>query len=186
MNQIGKKISESRKLKGLTQEELAEFAKMNLRTIQRIENSENIPRGKTLHTLCEVLELNIADFEVNAVQTKKIYYLKNLFDIFFLIIFNVILISIIGFLTLDSGANLNSRFGGYLLSFFIPLFIVYKTFEMNPLERILKFGTGYFLYGVISIIVVSFPIVFVTGLLPCLLISLGTLYYGKIIIYNEK
>lgn len=44
MNWIAKKISETRKIKGLTQEELAEKAKINLRTIQRIENSESEPR----------------------------------------------------------------------------------------------------------------------------------------------
>ena len=32
----GKKICEARKLKGLTQEKLAELANVNLRTIQRI------------------------------------------------------------------------------------------------------------------------------------------------------
>jgi transcriptional regulator with XRE-family HTH domain len=36
MNLIANKISETRKTKGLTQEELAELSKVNLRTIQRI------------------------------------------------------------------------------------------------------------------------------------------------------
>jgi len=43
MNEIGQKIREVRKRKGLSQEELAESAKVNLRTIQRIENNENEP-----------------------------------------------------------------------------------------------------------------------------------------------
>ena len=46
MNEIGKKIRDVRKKKGLSQEELAESAKVNLRTIQRIENNESEPRGK--------------------------------------------------------------------------------------------------------------------------------------------
>ncbi|WP_220628112.1 helix-turn-helix domain-containing protein [Confluentibacter sediminis] len=37
MNSIGTKILEIRKSKGLTQEELVELSKVNLRTIQRIE-----------------------------------------------------------------------------------------------------------------------------------------------------
>ncbi|WNH11717.1 helix-turn-helix domain-containing protein [Thalassobellus suaedae] len=61
MNDIGNKIKEVRKRKGLSQEELAEAAKVNLRTIQRIENNENEPRGKTLHLICEVLDLNTED-----------------------------------------------------------------------------------------------------------------------------
>src|SRR5690606_29186605 len=47
--------------KGLTQEELSESAKVNLRTIQRIENNESEPRGKTLNLICQVLELNAED-----------------------------------------------------------------------------------------------------------------------------
>ncbi|MCB0540285.1 MAG: helix-turn-helix transcriptional regulator, partial [Bacteroidetes bacterium] len=48
MDYIANKIIEVRKLKGLSQEELAEKAQVNLRTIQRIENGENKPREKTL------------------------------------------------------------------------------------------------------------------------------------------
>lgn len=58
MNEIGKKIRELRKKKGLSQEELAESAKVNLRTIQRIENDESEPRGKTLNLICGVLDIN--------------------------------------------------------------------------------------------------------------------------------
>ncbi len=56
MENIGKKIVELRKSKGYTQEELAEKAKVNLRTIQRIENDENKPSGNTLKLICEALE----------------------------------------------------------------------------------------------------------------------------------
>lgn len=61
MSIIGEKISASRKAKGLTQEEVAELSKVNLRTIQRIENNENEPRGKTLILICEVLDINLED-----------------------------------------------------------------------------------------------------------------------------
>ncbi|MDP5202441.1 helix-turn-helix domain-containing protein [Flavobacterium sp. DG2-3] len=61
MNEIGKKIKELRKKKGLSQEELAEYSKVNLRTIQRIENDENEPRGRTLNLICEALDVNAED-----------------------------------------------------------------------------------------------------------------------------
>lgn len=61
MSIIGKTIFEARKSKGLTQEELADLTKVNLRTIQRIENNESEPRGKTLNLICDVLEINIED-----------------------------------------------------------------------------------------------------------------------------
>jgi len=61
METIGEKIAEIRKRKGLTQEQLAEEAKINLRTLQRIENGETEPRGNTLRALCTILEINIED-----------------------------------------------------------------------------------------------------------------------------
>lgn len=58
MNELGNKIRELRKKKGLSQEELAELAGINLRTIQRIENNESEPRGNTLHLICKALNIN--------------------------------------------------------------------------------------------------------------------------------
>ena len=86
---------------------------------------------------------------------------------------------IIGWMTLDSEANLNTRFAGLLLSFFIPIFIVFMTRGMNRTERTLKFGTGFVVYIISSIIIVGFPTAFVTGLLVCLAICLLTLFYGE-------
>ncbi|RKR12406.1 putative Tic20 family protein [Maribacter vaceletii] len=73
MNEIGKKIREIRKQKGLSQEGLAESAKVNLRTIQRIENNESEPRGKTLNLICEVLDLNAEDILDYGKQPNKSY-----------------------------------------------------------------------------------------------------------------
>ena len=61
MKNFGDKLKEVRKIKGLSQEELADSANVNLRTIQRIENNESEPRGKTLNQICLVLNLNIED-----------------------------------------------------------------------------------------------------------------------------
>jgi len=53
---MSRKILELRKSKGYTQEELAEKAKVNLRTIQRIEHGENKPSANTLKLICEALD----------------------------------------------------------------------------------------------------------------------------------
>ncbi|KOS07073.1 DNA-binding protein [Flavobacterium akiainvivens] len=55
MTTVGKKIAEIRKQKGLTQEELSEAAKINLRTLQRIEKDETEPRGNSLQGICAAL-----------------------------------------------------------------------------------------------------------------------------------
>ena len=61
METIRSKISKIRKQKGMSQEELSELAKINLRTIQRIEKDENEPRGNTLKSICEALQINIEE-----------------------------------------------------------------------------------------------------------------------------
>lgn len=54
--ELGKKISELRKAKGLTQEELVEKCNLNVRTIQRIEAGEVTPRSYTINALFEALD----------------------------------------------------------------------------------------------------------------------------------
>lgn len=66
METIGTKITQLRKQKALSQEELADLAKVNVRTIQRIENNETTPRGTTLKLICNALEVSpdeIVNFE---------------------------------------------------------------------------------------------------------------------------
>lgn len=66
METIGTKITQLRKQKALSQEELADLAKVNVRTIQRIENNETTPRGATLKLICDALEVTpdeIVNFE---------------------------------------------------------------------------------------------------------------------------
>lgn len=61
METIGSKISKIRKQKGMSQEELSDLSKINLRTLQRIEKDENEPRGNTLKQICEALKINIEE-----------------------------------------------------------------------------------------------------------------------------
>jgi len=53
----GKKIKEIRTKSGMTQQELAEKAKINLRTLQRIENGEVSPRSFTLKEIAKALNI---------------------------------------------------------------------------------------------------------------------------------
>lgn len=84
--ELGKKISELRKSKGLTQEELVEKCNLNVRTIQRIEAGEVTPRRYTVNAILEVLE-----YDFNSIQTlvtsEKKYKLLNLAWIFGIVYF---------------------------------------------------------------------------------------------------
>lgn len=58
---LGKKIIELRKAKGLTQEELVEKCNLSVRTLQRIESGEVTPRSYTLKIIFSALDYNFYD-----------------------------------------------------------------------------------------------------------------------------
>lgn len=185
MNSIGELIITSRKNKNLTQEQLADLSKVNLRTIQRIENNENVPRENTLKLICDTLEIAVPKTETQTF-VKSSNFIETGFKYFSLVIINLALMTIIGWMTLDSEANLNSRFAGILLSFLIPMCIVFFTLKMSRTQRLLKFGSGFFVYLILALITAGFPTAFVSGLLPCLSICLLTLFYGDSIIIKNS
>lgn len=55
---LGKRVKELRTKKGLSQEQLADSSGLSLRTIQRIENGETLPRGDTLIRLAASLQIS--------------------------------------------------------------------------------------------------------------------------------
>ena len=63
MNQpdLGKKIAELRKAKGFTQEELVEKCNLSVRTLQRIESGEVVPRSYTIKIIFAALDYKIYD-----------------------------------------------------------------------------------------------------------------------------
>jgi XRE family transcriptional regulator, regulator of sulfur utilization len=63
---LDQKILQLRKAKGITQEELAEDTRVSIRTIQRIESGESIPRPYTLKRIAEVLDVSYE--ELNAAE----------------------------------------------------------------------------------------------------------------------
>ena len=181
---ISDKIVEHRKLNGLTQEELAGKSNISLRTLQRIENDENTPRGKTLQLICEAMEIRLEDLHNDDLDQKpSITY--TLFNYFFLVCLNLILMAIFGYLTFDAEANHISRFGGLLLSFFIPSFIVYYTPELNGIQRLMRYGTGFFIHFILVLIMHGFAVGFVTALFPCLLVASATLFYGRFLLRQD-
>lgn len=60
MNQpdLGKQISEIRNQKGVTQKQLSESCNIDIRTVQRIESGEVVPRYSTLKLIADFLEID--------------------------------------------------------------------------------------------------------------------------------
>jgi len=135
MDQIGTKISEIRKRKGLSQEELSEQAKINLRTLQRVESGESSPRGNTLKSLCEVLELNIEEIlDYRKKEDKNFLIVFHLSALAFLVmpIGNIIIPLILWLTKRDKIISLNEQ-GVALLNYQIIWTILAYTSLITPL-----------------------------------------------------
>ncbi len=63
--ELGRKISELRKVKGLTQEELVEKCNISVRTLQRIETGEVTPRSYTIKTILAALDHDLSTIEMD-------------------------------------------------------------------------------------------------------------------------
>ena len=69
-------LREGRVSKGLTQKELSEQSRISVRSIQRIENGELIPRSHTIKTLAETLGLSFDEF-MSAARKQQIVIKEN-------------------------------------------------------------------------------------------------------------
>jgi len=79
--ELSQKISVARKEKGLTQELLAEKAKVSLSTVKRIEKGKVTPRIHTLKNLSEILEINLLTPPANP-STSDVKNTDNLLIVF--------------------------------------------------------------------------------------------------------
>ena len=68
---LGKRIKELRKKKGLTQEKLAELAKIETPSLSNIENGKNYPNHETLDKISSAL--NVSPYELFIFE----YYANN-------------------------------------------------------------------------------------------------------------
>lgn len=70
---LGRKISELRREKGLTQEELVDKCNISVRTLQRIESGEVTPRSFTVKTILAALEYDLSKISDNDNNKKNFF-----------------------------------------------------------------------------------------------------------------
>jgi transcriptional regulator with XRE-family HTH domain len=95
---ISSSIKEIRINKKISQEELSERSGLSLRTIQRLENGESVPRGDTLKRLTNALELPANYFNSSVFERKHNADNRKLFVIPWFIIGFFIICGSIGFI----------------------------------------------------------------------------------------
>ncbi len=69
---ISEFVKEARLAKGYTQKELSELSNISVRSIQRIENGEILPRSYTLKTLAGILGLSFDDIPKADPDSKQV------------------------------------------------------------------------------------------------------------------
>ncbi|WP_421765260.1 helix-turn-helix domain-containing protein [Ekhidna sp.] len=75
--ELGKRLTELRQQKSLTQEELVEACNVSVRTIQRIESGEVTPRTSTIKILLSALDADFENFKNQLESNKSDKYLGN-------------------------------------------------------------------------------------------------------------
>ncbi len=103
-----------------------------------------------------------------------------------IILFNVAFTGLMGFLTLDSFASMNSRFAAMVFAVLIPYLVVLKTPGINGPARSLYYGAGLAFYLVFALITVGWRTCLHTGLLPFLLLTLFCLRFGHRLFFWEQ
>ncbi len=143
------KVKDLRNRKGYSQEQLSEESKLSLRTIQRIEKGESVPRGDTLVKLTQALGVTPDDLlEWTNIEDKGYLTLLNLSAITILVqpLFGIIIPLVMWILKRDkiklvddTGRKLISFQITWTLTLYIVSFLASKgtfiPFNLNILKR---------------------------------------------------
>ncbi len=157
---LAKKMKELRVKRGLSQEQLAEDSGLSLRTIQRIENGETIPRGDSLKRLATALHVStdeILDWQL--IEDKNVLFILNLSQLGIIAfpLLGVIIPMAIWILKKESVKNVNEQ-GILILNFqiswlvlIIPVFFLGLLFG-GPQMSIL-FIMLFYIFNIISVLI---------------------------------
>ena len=179
MKSTGKIIHEVRMKKGISQEELATMAKVNLRTIQRIENNLTEPRDTTINLIYAVLEIDQNELKQKVVENDFGDLFQKLINVVFIILLNITIAFIIIYLTAYDNANIYTRIGAFLLCILYPYFIVSQTRNSTGTSRLIKFGAGLISLLIFLLFQVRIETALFSGAIPFSLIGLCILFYGN-------
>lgn len=146
MHNAGKDV---RVKKGYSQEDLADFAKVNVRTIQRLENNQNQPHPKTLNLICQALDINAEDIiDYGKKEDQNYLVIFNLTVLSFIIIpLGNIIIPLILWMTKKDKIIGLKKMGANLLNFQIVwTFMFYSCFTFFAIMKIMHYAFAEFLF----------------------------------------
>ncbi len=144
---LAQRVKELRNRKGISQENLAEESGLSLRTIQRVENNETVPRGDTLKKIAIALDTSpdeIIDWKIQEDQNYLILMSISALGFLFFPLLGIIIALVMWISKKDKIKNVNAL-GKGILNFQISWIL--------------------FLFGVYCIIAIVFLICITTGIL---------------------
>jgi uncharacterized Tic20 family protein len=165
---LSNRVKVLRSRKGFSQEQLAEISSLSLRTIQRIENDETLPRGDTLTRLAVALQVSpdeLIDWQV--LEDKNVLLLLNLSQLSFLAfpLLGIILPLVIWVLKKDKVKNvnetgksiLNFQISWTILLFSLYVFMIISMFmhlgiRISPLQPVITIG-AFYIYNSLVILI---------------------------------
>ena len=160
--ELGKKLTELRQQKSLTQEELVEACNVSVRTIQRIEAGEVTPRTSTIKILLAALGESFDDFKNAVEENRSTSYLTNVENWLQVAWISGIVYFVLGFLdTLLEYERYENMFEVESVAFYISVkigyFICYALFLIgfvklgDYFENYLLKITAYMLVGLFAV-----------------------------------
>lgn len=159
MSELGTQIAILRKAKGLSQESLADAAKISLRTLQRIEKEENNPQGETIQRLAGALHVTLDELLDFSLEEDYNYIRAMHFStlIFVLLPLGNIILPLIFWLRKKGKIKYLSSYAKHLLNFqitwtilvFFPMALIMLIMR-NSLSDIYNLALAYpaVLYGI--------------------------------------
>ncbi len=167
---LGSKISDSRKKLGLSQDALAEKAKVSLSTIQRIEKEKGTvkPRSFTIKVLAETLELDVSELLSDLIEKEipKISFIAlkrmNLYTL--LLVFIPFINLVIPFIVwkINKAIHPKDSIAGKMLSFqllwsiFTIIVMLISIFLSNLITG--EAGLGHYIANTVYLLAVAFNI----------------------------
>lgn len=168
MEQLSNRIIEFRKRKGYSQELLAELTGLNLRTIQRIEKGETVPRGDSLQRLSKALGISPDDLiDWTVKEDKSVLTILNLSQLTFLAfpLLGILIPMAIWIIQKEKVMNVN-ELGKSILNFQLSWAIFFFLF-CGPVFylRIPYLPAGIFLIGTIFLYAINLILIIVNAVL---------------------
>jgi transcriptional regulator with XRE-family HTH domain len=168
MEQLSTRIIEFRQRKGYSQELLAELSGLNLRTIQRIEKGETVPRGDSLQRLSKALGTSPDDLiDWTIKEDKSILTMLNLSQLTFLVfpLLGILIPMAIWIFQKDKVTKVN-RLGKSILNFQLSWAIVFFAFSGPVLYfRIPYIPADIFLIGTVFLYAYNLILIIINSIL---------------------